>query len=56
MAKARNSVFAINGEFYSQRIRDMFIYRQGEMYHNEPDPMKDILVIDENAKFSSADL
>ena len=51
MAKARNAVFAMNGEFYVQRTRDVFIYRQGEMYRNEPDPMKDILIIDENADF-----
>ena len=51
MAKARNAVFAMNGEFYVQRTRDVFIYRQGEMYRNEPDPMKDILIIDENSDF-----
>lgn len=51
MAKARNAVFAMNGEFYVQRTRDVFVYRQGEMYRNEPDPMKDILIIDENADF-----
>lgn len=51
MAKARNAVFALNGEFYVQRTRDIFIYRQGEMYRNEPDPMKDILIIDELGDF-----
>ncbi len=51
MAKARNAVFAINGEYYIQRDRDIFVYRQGEMYRKDPDPLKDILIIDENADF-----
>lgn len=52
MAKSRNAVFAINGEFYVQRTRDIFVYRQGEMYRNDPDPKKDILIIDENSDFN----
>ena len=51
MAKKLNGVFAINGEFYVQRTQDIFIYRQGEMFRNQPDPMKDVLIIDENADF-----
>lgn len=51
MAKKLNAVFTINGEFYVQRTQDIFIYRQGEMYRNQPDPMKDVLIIDENADF-----
>ena len=51
MAKARNAVFAMNGEYYIQRTRDIFVYRQGEMYRNDPDPMKDILIIDDLGDF-----
>ena len=51
MAKARNAVFAINGEYYVQRTRDIFVYRQGVMYRNDPDPMKDILIIDDLGDF-----
>ena len=51
LAKARNAVVAINGEFYVQRTRDAFIYRQGVMYRNEPDPKKDILIIDDKGDF-----
>ena len=51
MAKARNAVVAINGEFYTNRMEDVFIYRQGEMYRNTPDPTKDVLIIDANGDF-----
>lgn len=51
MARARNAVCAINGEFYVQRTRDVFVYRQGVMYRNEPDPKKDILIIDDKGDF-----
>ncbi len=51
IAKSKKAVFALNGEFYVQRTRDIFVYRQGVMYRNDPDPMKDILIIDENADF-----
>jgi exopolysaccharide biosynthesis protein len=51
MAKALNAVFTINGEFYVQRTRDVFIYRQGEMYRNDADPKKDVLIIDDQGDF-----
>ncbi|NLX82304.1 MAG: phosphodiester glycosidase family protein [Clostridiales bacterium] len=51
MAKAKNAVFAINGECYVQRTRDSFVYRQGQVIRNKPDPMKDVLVIDEQGDF-----
>ena len=51
MAKARNAVFACNGEFYVQRTRDVFIWRQGVMFRNEPDPDKDVLIIDDKGDF-----
>lgn len=51
MAKARNAVLAINGEYYTQRTRDVLIYRQGVMYRNEPDPQKDVLIIDAKGDF-----
>lgn len=51
MAKAKNAVAAINGEFYVQRTRDVLIYRQGVMFRNEADPKKDVLVIDDKGDF-----
>ena len=51
MARKLNAVFACNGEFYVQRTRDIFVYRQGVMYRNEPDPIKDVLIIDEKGDF-----
>ena len=51
MGKALNAVFVCNGEFYVQRTRDIFMYRQGVMYRNEPDPKKDILIIDKAGDF-----
>jgi exopolysaccharide biosynthesis protein len=51
MAKAMNAVFAINGEYYVQRTRDVFVYRQGEMYRNDADPKKDVLIIDDQGDF-----
>ena len=51
MANAMNAVFAINGEFYVQRTRDVFVYRQGEMYRNDADPKKDVLIIDDQGDF-----
>ena len=51
MARALNAVFAINGEFYVQRTRDVFVYRQGEMYRNDADPKKDVLIIDDQGDF-----
>lgn len=46
MGKARNAVVVVNGEFYVQRTRDILVYRQGVMYRDQPDPKKDVLVID----------
>jgi exopolysaccharide biosynthesis protein len=51
MARALNAIFTINGEFYVQRTRDVFIYRQGEMYRNDADPKKDVLIIDDHGDF-----
>ena len=51
MAKAKNAVAAINGEFFVQRTRDVLVYRQGVMFRNEADPKKDVLVIDDKGDF-----
>ena len=51
MGKRLNAVFVCNGEYYTQRTRNVFIYRQGEMYKNEPDPEKDVLIIDAQGDF-----
>ncbi len=51
MSRAVNAVVAINGEFYIQRTRDIFIYRQGVMYRDKPDKAKDVLIIDAQGDF-----
>ncbi|MBO2516654.1 MAG: hypothetical protein CW338_05145 [Clostridiales bacterium] len=51
VGRKKNAVLMINGEFYTQRTKDAFIYRQGVMYQNNPDPQKDILIIDSNGDF-----
>ena len=51
MARYFNAVAAINGEYYVQRTRDIIVYRQGVMFRNEPDPKKDVLIIDDKGDF-----
>ena len=51
MGKALNAVLVINGEFYVQRTRNTLVYRQGQMIRNEPDPKKDVLIIDDKGDF-----
>lgn len=51
MGKALNAVLTINGECYMQRTRDTVIYRQGQTIRNEPDPLKDVLIIDDKGDF-----
>lgn len=51
LSKAKKAVIAMNGEYYVQRTKDIFIWRQGEEYRDQPDPMKDVLIIDEQGNF-----
>ncbi|MBP3656839.1 MAG: phosphodiester glycosidase family protein [Clostridia bacterium] len=51
MGRQMNAVLMLNGEFYVQRTRNIFIYRQGQEYRNEPDPVKDVLIIDDKGDF-----
>ena len=51
MGKAKNAILVLNGEFYVQRTRDIFIWRQGEEFRDQPDPVKDVLIIDESGDF-----
>ncbi|MBQ8081310.1 MAG: phosphodiester glycosidase family protein [Clostridia bacterium] len=51
MSRYVHAVAAINGEYYLQRDRGILVYRQGVLYRNEPDPRKDILVIDSAGDF-----
>jgi len=51
MSKATRAVLALNGEYYIQRTRDIFIWRQGEEYRDQPDPVKDVLIIDDAGDF-----
>lgn len=51
MGKANKAVLVLNGEYYVQRSRDIFIWRQGQEFRNQPDPVKDVLIIDEQGDF-----
>lgn len=51
MGRKLNAVLTINGEYYTQRTKDIFIYRQGYMFRNEPDDVKDVLIIDSKGDF-----
>lgn len=51
MSRYVNAVAAINGEYYLQRERDIYVWRQGVIYRQKPDPKKDILVIDSKGDF-----
>lgn len=51
MGKAKNAVLILNGEYYIQRTKDIFIYRQGKMFRDQPDPVKDVLLIDDAGDF-----
>jgi len=51
MGKAKNAVLVLNGEYYIQRTRDIFIYRQGKVFRDQADPVKDVLIIDDKGDF-----
>lgn len=51
MGKAKNAVLVLNGEYYIQRTKDIFIYRQGKAFRDQADPVKDVLVIDDKGDF-----
>lgn len=51
MGEKLNAVLVVNGEYYTHRTRDIFVYRQGFMLRNAPDPVKDVLIIDDRGDF-----
>lgn len=51
IGEANHAVLVLNGEYYVQRSRDIFIWRQGQEFRDQPDPMKDVLIIDEQGDF-----
>lgn len=48
---AKNAVLVLNGDYYIQRNRNIFVYRQGVLYRDQPDPAKDVLIIDDAGDF-----
>jgi len=50
MAKRKNAVLAINGDFFSIHTRG-YLVRQGKEYRNLPDGSSDILIIDDQGDF-----
>ena len=51
IGKAKKAVLTLNGEYYVQRSRDIFIWRQGKEFRNQADPFKDVLIIDDAGDF-----
>ena len=51
MGKAKHAVLVLNGEYYIQRTRDIFVWRQGKVFRDQADPVKDVLIIDEAGDF-----
>lgn len=51
IGQANNAVLVLNGEYYVQRSRGVFVWRQGKELRDHVDPVKDVLIIDEQGDF-----
>ena len=51
IGKAKNAILILNGEYYIQRTRGIFIWRQGKSFRDQADPVKDVLIIDDAGDF-----
>lgn len=50
LAQRVNAVLAINGDYYNY-IGNGYMIRQGECFRNDPDPRRDVLLIDDQGDF-----
>ena len=53
MAKAKNAVAAVNGDFFKYHGKTGYVLRQGEFYPNKLNGKRDVLFIDQNGDFSA---
>ena len=53
MAKQKNAVAAVNGDFFKYHGKVGYVLRQGEFYRNKLNGERDMLLIDENGDFSA---
>lgn len=53
MAKAKNAVAAVNGDFFKYHGKTGYILRQGEFYRNKLNGKRDVLFIDNEGNFSA---
>lgn len=51
MGAAKQAVLILNGEYYIQRTRNIFVWRQGKSFRDQADPAKDVLIIDDAGDF-----
>ena len=52
IAKRVNAVLAINGDYCTYQMKSgSYLLRQGTLYMNDPNPRRDILIIDRNGDF-----
>lgn len=52
IAKRVNAVLAINGDYCTYQMQSgSYLLRQGTLYMNDPNPRRDILIIDRNGDF-----
>lgn len=53
IAKRVNAVLAINGDYCAYQLQSgSYLLRQGTLYANDPNPVRDILIIDRNGDFT----
>ncbi len=53
MAKHKNAVAAVNGDFFKYHGKTGYVLRQGEFYRNKLNGKRDVLFIDQNGDFSA---
>ncbi len=54
MAKHKNAVAAVNGDFFKYHGKVGYVLRQGEFYRNKLNGKRDVLYIDQEGNFSAA--
>ena len=53
MAKQKNAVAAVNGDFFKYHGKTGYVLRQGEFYRNKLNGKRDVLFIDDEGNFSA---
>jgi len=53
MAKAKNAIAAVNGDFFKYHGKTGYVLRQGEFYRNKLNGKRDVLFIDQEGNFAA---